>query len=705
MEISTAIQILARVPQFTAVQKVLKEIEKNNNWVKSHDISYLNTPIAFDIETASFLNERGEKTAITYMWTFAIEDTTIQFRSWEWFDAFMTYLSDFFHTHIKKRIIIYVHNLAYEFQFMRKWLNWENVFAIDSRKPVYALTDNGVEFRCSYILSGYSLEKVAENLQKHPIKKLVGDLDYNLVRNSETVLTPAENAYCINDVLIITHYIKECIENDGNIAKIPLTKTGYVRDFCRNACLYPLGKNHKKGSKEYCEFRAMIKNLNITTEEYNQLKRAFQGGFTHASAWKNGKIYENVGSYDFTSSYPAVMLAERFPMSSAEKIEIKSEDDFNFNLRYYCCLFDVFFDNLESISYTEHPLSVAKCRELKNYINDNGRLVCAKTCLTTMTEQDFFTIREFYKWDSIKVGNFRRYKKGYLPTEFVKAILKLYENKTVLKGVAGKEIEYLKSKEMLNSCYGMTVTDVCREEIIYKTEWSEESPNVAKSLEKYNKNPRRFLFYPWGVWVTAYARRNLFSGIKEFANDYIYSDTDSIKATNIDRHNDYINRYNMEITKKLQQAMEWHGLPIEKTEPKTKDGVKKPLGVWDFEGTYTYFKTIGAKRYITYKDNKLSLTVAGLNKKVCAPYLIERFGNVLSVFKNFNDSLYIPPEHTGKNTHTYIDEEQTGHVTDYQGNTAEYIEKSCVHLTGADYSFSLSSDYIKYLLSIQTDEI
>ena len=47
-----------------------------------------------------------------------------------------------------------------------------------------------------------------------------------------------------------------------------------------------------------------------------------------------------------------------------------------------------------------------------------------------------------YKWEKIRIYNFRRYKKDYLPTDFVKAILKLYRDKTTLKDVTGKEIQY-----------------------------------------------------------------------------------------------------------------------------------------------------------------------------------------------------------------------------------------------------------------------
>lgn len=62
--------------------------------------------------------------------------------------------------------------------------------------------------------------------------------------------------------------------------------------------------------------------------------------------------------------------------------------------------------------------------------------------------------------------------------------------------------------------------------------------DVDSQLAGYNKNFNRFLYYGWGIWVTAH-RHNLFSAIYEFADDYVYSDTDSIKGINFDDHAEY----------------------------------------------------------------------------------------------------------------------------------------------------------------------
>lgn len=262
----------------------------------------------------------------------------------------------------------------------------------------------------------------------------------------------------------------------------------------------------------------------------------------------------------------------------------------------------------------------------------------------------------------------------------------------------------------------MAVTDIVRPEIIYSgDEWQDpKPPDFEQAIKDYNGSRSRFLFYPWGVWVTAYARRNLFTGICEFANDYVYSDTDSIKVLNAENHADYIRRYNETIRAQLVRAMKYHGISPNAIEPETINHVKKCLGVWDFDGHYQQFKTLGAKRYLVqYSDDSrnpknkrgtYNLTVSGLNKRTCVPHLLENYGEQ-GIFSAFNTELYIPPEYTGKNTHTYIDDSRTGKVVDYLGVEGDYNERSGVHLEKSDYSLKISREYLDYLLDVETMEI
>lgn len=671
--------------------------------IKSKDKIYYNLAMSFDIETSSFYEDKNgviytnddyrklkhtvkaDKKAIMYIWQFAIEENVIIGRTWNDFLYFCKKLYDFLN--LKEcYIIVYVHNLSYEFQFICKWFNWVDIFADGERKPIKAMTDTHFIFKCSYRLSGYSLEVLANNLKSHNIKKMVGDLDYNLIRNSKTPISKEELKYCENDVLIVTSYIDEQINEFGNIEKIPLTQTGKVRRYVRKQCFQ---------NKEYQYF---IKELTIEKPEYMLLKNAFMGGFTHCNAMYTNKICKNVTSYDFTSSYPTVLISEKYPMSKGKEVYITTETELLNLIKNYCVLVDLQFSNIQSSFMYEQIISYSKCRNVKNPLINNGRIVQADTLTITCTDVDFLNIKDFYKWDNLKIGLCYIYEKNYLPKEFIKTILHLYKSKTELKGVDGKEVEYLHSKELLNSLYGMCVTSIVHDTVSFNgNEWTTENGNLDEELKNYNTDKNRFLFYQWGVWCTAYARNNLYTGIKECKDDYIYSDTDSIKIFNADRHKIYFEKYNQWIVQKLEKCLKYHNIPLDYISPKTIKGETKTLGIWDFDGFYTDFKTLGAKRYIFRKDNKLSITVCGLSKKSGKEFI----ENQQKPFLFFNDGMFVDCEHTGKMTHTYIDREIENVITDYLGNTAYYHEKSFIHLEKTDYLLSLSDMYIKYFMGVQ----
>ena len=676
---------------------------------KKHVVEYVNIECAFDIETTSTMYG-GAKFAFMYEWTFGLKDehSVCYGRTWEQFMELCHRVADYFQLGEERRLVVYVHNLSYEFQFMRKYFNWVNVFASDERKPIKALCDLGIEFRDSYILSGYSLAKLAENLVSHTIKKLVGDLDYSLCRTSETPLSDTELSYCENDVVIVLYYINEQIHDYGNITKLPLTNTGRVRSFVRDACLHSSRGWHKKDSKgKRDRYRELMKECTLTPAQYAMLKRAFQGGFTHASMKYSGQTLHDVFSIDFTSSYPYVMLSEKFPMSRPIPVDVRKVDfKALMNDESVGLLFDCRITGLHSINTYETYLSESKCMKLVNPIVNNGRVFQADEVVTTLTDIDLKIIKACYEYKTISVSNCYKFHMEYLPESIIKSILKLYGDKTTLKGVDGKEVEYLRAKGMLNSCYGMCVTDIVREENVYSNgEWSKTpitDDTIEEQLKKYNESEQRFLYYPWGVWVTAYARRNLWLGILNIGDDYVYSDTDSIKFLNYKNHVGFIEAYNKRCEQKLRTMCNYYHIDFELCRPKTIKGVTKLIGVWDLEGNYETFKTLGAKRYMYTQNGVNHLTVAGLSKQNGMRY-IEANGK--NPYEMFNDDMYIPAENTGKNTHTYIDCEMEGDITDYLGHTVHVVSRSAVHMEPCDFTLSISKQYNKFLIDLKNGYI
>ncbi len=660
-----------------------------------------NCSAVFDIETSSFY-KGNIKQATMYAWVLGLNGKCIRGRTWFEFISAINYLVDYYKLTLEKRLIIYVHNLSYEFQWFKDYFKWDKVFAVDNRKPVYAITDKGIEFRCSYLLSGYSLEKLGERLTKYKVEKKVGDLDYKLIRHSKTPLTDKEWGYILNDGLVVMAFIQEEIERLGNITKIPLTKTGYVRQLCRSKCL--------KGDNKW-EYVRTIRKLTMDEDDYRQFRRTYMGGFTHANLNYVGTTINDVHSFDFTSSYPAVMLSEKYPMSSPIPTLIKNEQHFIDCLNGYCCMFDCRFYNIKSKVSYENYISISRCFKAEHYIQNNGRIVEADYIQIALTEQDFFIIADLYKWDYIEVFNFKRFYKDYLPKDFILSILTLYKNKTELKGVKGKEVEYLWSKEMVNSEYGMCVTDPCKDENVYcNGNWILQKADIDSLLEKYNTDRQRFLYYAWGIWVTAYARANLFSGIIEFKDDYIYSDTDSLKVVNIDKHKKYIDNYNENITNKIEKCLNHYKIDLSLARPKTINGKEKPLGVWDYEGKYDRFKTLGAKRYMIEKDGHIEITIAGVGKKAGIEYLKYKYNTNDNIFNSFTENLTFPSVYvdnniekngSGKLLHTYIDDYMSGKIIDYMGNEYTYNESSGVHLENTEYTLSIDEEFKNLILGIK----
>lgn len=680
---------------------------KNIKRFKKNKTEFYNYPVAFDIETSSFRDEDGEPRACMYVWQmcFGDSDFIVVGRTWEeWLD-FIKLIRKTFHLKKDRILVIYVHNLAYEFQWIRTFFKWQKVFSLDKRVPLYARTNFGIEFRCSYRLSGYSLSTLAKNLTRHEMRKL-DTLDYKLIRHSKTPITELEMDYNIEDVRIVCAYISERLEIDGNITKIPLTKTGYVRNACKIACY---GENHK--ATKYYRYREEMQRLTMDVEEYLLMRCAFMGGFTHANSWYVGQtITDGVTSQDFTSSYPYVMFAEKYPWSKG-KLCYPDIEEVMKNLNTYAWILDLELYDIESKIIQEDFLPFSRCVKCQNYVLNNGRINRAGYVHVVLTSVDLEILLKTYRFNGgIKIVRAYKYFLKYLPTDFVDEMLSYYENKTTLKGVAGKEEEYLYFKEQLNSTYGMAVTSPIRPTINYtdSDEWESEEIDVTHGVEKYNKNPNRFIPYIVGVFVTAYARRNLWSGILAVGDDYVYADTDSIKMLNYESHKDYFEEYNKEVMNKLQRACDYHGFDISRVTPKTVKGVTKILGVWDFDGFYTRFKTLGAKRYMTEEDGDISLTVSGLNKKQAIPYLLNKYGRD-KIFDAFTDdefgidNMVIPAGHSGRMVSTYIDEETQGTVTDYLGNVGTYHEHTSINLEESTYTLSLAKDYYMFLLGIRKE--
>lgn len=245
----------------------------------------------------------------------------------------------------------------------------------------------------------------------------------------------------------------------------------------------------------------------------------------------------------------------------------------------------------------------------------------------------------------------------------------------------------------------MTVTNEIKEESIFEHgEWRTRHLSNIEILEKLsNEKSKGFLSFSWGVWVTAYARRNLIQNIIALDKYMIYADTDSIKLTKGYDKN-VIKSYNDRVIEKLKKVSKDLNIPFSKFAPEDIKGNKHCLGLFEKEYTskvnkdYTYkeFKTEGAKKYC-YRtmDGDVKITVSGVPK--CGAVAVK------NDLKNFTDNLLFKHEDTGKNMLMYNDFQEDFEIEDYQGNVEKISQKTGACVVPATYELNKSIEYADFL--------
>lgn len=656
-------------------------------------VHYVEHLAAFDIETSSYTDE-GEKRAIVYSYALAIDDTIYRARSAEEFFPLLEKIAANMELSLDRRLVIYVHNLAYEWQFIKHYMEWEGAFAIASeRRVVRAVSTLGIEFRCSYVLTNKPLAAVGKDVG---VQKMVGDVDHTLIRNSITPLTDEELGYIDNDVRILIEFERQALAQEGGtieqaLHSIPITKTGYVRRRMRKAALADPA------------YEQLISELTLNEEVYSLARHAFQGGYTHANSMVMGQEMGDTTAVDLASSYPSSMLQFTYPMSTFHSInhEFTAEEiDKCIGHVHFFVSFVVY----GAVSRYPFPyISFSKALSISDPIVDNGRVFSAASMTLTMTDVDWQIFRRCYNVDSIEIVDVMMAPAEYLPAAITDPIVTMYGDKTALKGVAGQEVNYRSAKEDINGVYGSVAMDPVRTDFEFNAEedtFIATIPSTEDALSKHNSSRSRYLYYPWAAWVTAYSRYVLLMTMYDLIDagvTVLYCDTDSIYHKPSPKAQSIIDRVNSEVRKRLSAAMHyrWFYASDEEVEdalaPKDIKGVRHHIGLFEVDGHYDNFKTLGAKRYAVEKDGQFKITVAGLSKRA-ASYIKE-----IGAMEAFVDGLTVPAEKSGRLTHTYSEETARNLITDYMGNTCKMEQRGFIHLEPSPYVLTLSDDYTRFV--------
>ena len=651
---------------------------------------YDNNIYTFDIETSSYyildgdvypainydkLSEKDKNRCIKrshmYIWMFGINDIVYYGRTWDELKLFLKRLDD----HINDRKYVFIHNLAFEFQYLKSNFHFDEVSARKSHKVITAIMkDYNIMLKCSYMMSNVGL-KYLPKMFDLPVEKKVGDLDYSHIRNPNTPLSEKELGYCEYDCLVLYHYILKELEVYEDVKHIPSTNTGKVRrelqDLTRTNFKYR---------------RVVNKAINTNPIIYNRLCEAFLGGYTHANWIYADEVLHNVDSYDIASSYPYVLVTQKYPNSEFRPCKIKKREEMSRRLAY---LLVVKFKNVKC-KYYNNFISASKCRNLRGAKYDNGRLISADEFEMTLTDIDFYFYLDTYDLEYEIVECYYS-SMSYLPKTLIEFILDKYVGKTELKGVEGREMEYGRIKGMYNSIYGMSVTNNIRDNVIYDDLsgiWEEVPLTNDEIIEKLQSEKKKsFLSFAYGVWVTAYARDNLLRRVIENDDYVVYCDTDSCKL--VEGYDKKVfEEYNKQVADKIEFVCKVLKLDFNKYAPSDIKGNKHMMGLFEKECNYDEFITQGAKKYAYIIDGKIHITVAGVPKSGAKS---------LNSLEDFRDNFVFKYEDTNKNLVLYTEEQSPIEVTDYLGLKYLITDRSGCCILPNTYELSKALDYVSLI--------
>lgn len=682
----------------------------------------------FDIETTSITHYENETThmgkyhldydltrkhekadyAFMYTWSMCIDGEEVVGRTWEEFLDVLGRLKAHYGLSDERFLVIYVHNLPFEFTFLQGYINdYSDIFATAERKILtWRVKRMGIEFRCSQRLTNKSLERFTNDTVGCKHIKAKDDLDYSKIRHSCTKLTETEWGYIVNDTLGLWEALTYKMNSDGdNVISIPSTSTGYVRRRMRESC-------------NTASFRTLKERIALTKDVYTILKEAFRGGDTHANKVKCGKIYNDVYSYDASSMYPAMQLLRKYPMSRFEKMAVtgKTLKYLSLHREYaWCCRITLRGVRMKENQYNPY-LSISKCKINANaYIdNDNGRVWKCDELKTSILDVDWDIIKECYDFDDVEIEDGSLYisRYGYLPNECTSVIMELFVDKNQLKiKVKNAIVENLsvlaettaydlsKSKEMLNGVYGMSATDPIHDLMWYNdNEWIDcetykymcdsdykdkiDNELTSKGIKMNDIDFNKLMIssvlpYQWGVWCPAHARKHLREILACAGSDYIYCDTDSCKATMFDW--DKLDALNNRTYAECEERKVYVDVA----------GKRCYIGYFDCESAlgdkrpeYARFMTLGAKKYCydEYKSDgtsKFGCTISGVRKKEGV--------KALKKIENFKVGFRI--EDSGGQNATYYDSDQVtkGTIVDYNGLKGNYEYTGFNCLTHREY--------------------
>ena len=420
-----------------------------------------------------------------------------------------------------------------------------------------------IEFRDSHRKIPNKVEKIAKDY-KLPILK--GSIDYRMQRGEDYEATPEEIAYIHNDTEIVARVLK--LQYDKGMDSMTSASDTFN--------LYK-----KRGGNL---FKSLFPVL--SDEEDDFIRASYSGGISYLNPkFKDKVLSKKVNVYDVNSMYPYQMCNELLPFSypvyQKGKIEpTPNRPLFIQRIEVWCELKkghmpSIILHNNRYGSETQFLINSFDPKKGLSLIDESTSMI-----ELTLTNIDLELLFENYEIYEIK------YIDGYSflgsRNLFKEYILPLYNMKSQLPKGAEREL----IKLLINSLYGKFAT---------KRRHIRQQPFLIDGRTRYVtmcSEETKPVYTAVASFITAYARKQLFSAINSHLDTFVYCDTDSVHLLDDTLPDDIV------------------------------DG--KRLGAWDLEKVYVKSKYLKQKGYCGIKEGSEEIEI----KLAGCPEEAKRFLNI-----------------------------------------------------------------------------
>lgn len=459
-------------------------------------------------------------------------------------------IEDFFETlfEIDENVNCYFHNLKFDGNFCLNKIIKEyklytddngNMLMFDQKMPrdgyyTYMVSDFGVWYsitisknghyytlRDSIKLIPFTVEEigVAFDVPEEYRKSII---DYKQHKHANEYITPEEEHYIKNDVLVMHFALNKMFEK------------GFTRNTIGSCCMEEFKKlftdefnkvTYAKYFQDFTKWESRVEGFE-SVDDY--IRKSYHGGWCIVAPGKDNKTYKNGCTLDVNSLYPSMlhsMSGNRFPVGRPtffkDEIPDEAKRDDRFYFVRFRCAFDIKPGMLATIQIKGDPLypsnewlKTSKVKGKSFMINIKGELEMIRPELV-MTQTDFELMKEHYdvKYLEILDGCFFKAEAG---------IFDSYIDKYMdMKMSATNKVERTLAKLMLNNLTGKLGANMT-------ADFKQFDLKDGLHTEEYHTSYKKAGTISIAAAITSYARRFTITAAQLNYKHFIYADTDSL---------------------------------------------------------------------------------------------------------------------------------------------------------------------------------